>query len=86
MSHDLKGPSGGMGLIHRSVCFCFIIYRSVGLQLTAVLPNFFLMKVPPEVMFHIPRKPHLRKQLLEYGDYYSTANWQTETSAMYPVT
>ena len=44
MSHDLKGPAGGKGLIHRTLCFCFIIHRSVGLQLIAVLPNFFLMK------------------------------------------
>ena len=49
MSHDLKGPSGGMGLIHRSLCFCFcfILYRSVCLQLIEVLPNFFLMQVYP---------------------------------------
>jgi len=44
MSHDLKGPTGGKGLIHRSLCFCFVIYRSVGLQLIAVLPNLFLTK------------------------------------------
>ena len=82
MSHDLKGPGGGMGLSHRSLCFCFIIYRSVGRGASQPLSH----ESTPEVTFNIPRKPHLWKQLLEYEDYSSTANWQTEISAMYPVT
>ena len=93
MSYDLKGPIGAMGLIHRSLCCCSSYIGQSTCTSTAHrgASEFLSHDRSPEVMFQVPRNPHLwthsqaTKQLLAHGGYSSTANCQTEIFATFPV-